>query len=366
VPNLLPGYRAIDDPSARAALQHAWGVETPSSEGLGINQVFQAISSGSVKAMLVIGDSPNFSNGELGDVVEAAQGLEFLVVQDTFLTGLAQVAHVVLPSVTFAEKEGTFTNLERRVQPLRKILDIKNTEARPDWWIISEIAKAMNTQGFDYHCPAQVLDEISSVVLFYTGITYQRLLSKRGLLVPVILPSFPLPSQLHPAMGGQNAGIQWPCTTSEDEGTSVLYTETFPTGKAKFTPLDIVEAPVMTTADFPLLFLPGRVLHQAQRQMGVLSAGQKNYIQFDELLELHPEDAANMGILEGDWVEVVSSRERVQAKVRLTDEVYRGTVSATFLFGQLITRLESSEDPDPMSHVPGLSMTPVKLSKLQA
>ncbi|MDA0988143.1 MAG: molybdopterin-dependent oxidoreductase [Chloroflexi bacterium] len=366
VPNLLPGYQAIDDVSARAAMQQVWGVDLPSGRGVGINDVFQSVSAGNVKAMLVVGDSPSFSNGDLGDIIETAQSLEFLVVQDTFLTGLAQVADVVLPSVTFAEKEGTFTNLERRVQPLRKVLDIQRTESRPDWWIICEIAKAMNGQGFDYHCPAQILDEISSLIPFYAGITYQRLLSKKGLLVPLLMPNFPLPSQLHPSTGGQNAGIQWPCTTPEDEGNSVLYAEGFPSGKARFIPLEMGEAPTMTTADFPFLFLPGRVLHQSQQEMEIVVAGQKNHIQRDELLKLHPLDAADMGINEEDWVEVISHSERIRAKARLTEEAFRGTVSATFLFGDLMTRLESSEDPDPMSRVPRLPLTPVRLAKLEA
>ena len=366
VPNLLPGYQAIDDVSARAALQQAWGVDLPSGKGVGINDVFQSVSAGNVKAMLVTGDSPSFSNGDLGDIIEMAQSLEFLVVQDTFLTGLAQVADVVLPSVTFAEKEGTFTNLERRVQPLRKVLDIQRTESRPDWWIICEIAKAMSGQGFDFHCPAQILDEISSLVPFYAGITYQRLLSKKGVLVPLLMPNFPLPSQLHPSTGGHNAGIQWPCTTPEDEGNSVLYAEGFPGGKARFIPLEMGEAPTMTTADFPFLFLPGRVLHQSEQEMKIVVAGQKNHIQRDELLKLHPEDAAGMGIREEDWVEVISYSERIRAKARLTEEAFRGTVSATFLFGDLMTRLESSEDPDPMSRVPRLPLTPVRLAKLEA
>ena len=365
VPHLLPGYSAVEDQSARAAVQQAWGVEPPSSKGMGINEVFQAVSAGRIKAMMVVGDSPNFSNGELGDVLEAAQGLEFLVVQDTFLAGLAQVADVVLPSVTFAEKEGTFTNLERRVQPLRKVLEVQNTEARPDWWIVCEIAKAMNAQGFDFHCPAQVLDEISSLVPTYAGITYQRLLSKKGVLQPLTLPNFPLPSQLLPATGGQNAGIQWPCTTPDDEGSPVLYAEGFPNGKARFIPLEMREAPAMTTADFPLLFLPGRVLQQPHRELEILVVGQKNYIQRDELLELHPADAADLGIQEGDWVEVISPRERIRAKAGLTDSAFRGAVYATFLFGDLVTRLENSEDPDPMSSVPGLSVTPVRLAKLE-
>ncbi|MBI4282746.1 MAG: molybdopterin-dependent oxidoreductase [Chloroflexi bacterium] len=363
IPHLLPGYLPVEDPSARAALQRAWNVELPSSKGLGVNQVFQAVSAGRIKAMLVVGDSPAFSNDDLGDVIKAAQGLEFLVVQDTFPSALAQVAHVVLPSVTFAEKEGTFTNLERRIQPLRKVLEPQDTQARPDWWITCQIAKAMNAQGFDYQNSAQVLDEISRVVPTYAGITYQRLLSGRGVLEPSVPPNFPLPSQLHPTEGGQNAGLQWPCATPEDAGTPVLYTDSFPRGKARFNPLELKEAPVLTNADFPFLFIPGRMLHQPHRDMEIQVVGSKNRIHREELLELNPADATGLLIEEGDWVEVTSLREHIRARAHLTDKVLRGTVSATFLFGDLVTRLESSEDPDPMSRVSGLKVSPVRVEK---
>ena len=363
VPHLLPGYQALDDQSAGSAFESAWGVRLPSSSGIGARDMFQAVSAGRIKAMLVLGDSPSFSNGELGDVIEAAQGLEFLVVQDSFFSGLAQVAHVVLPSVTFAEKEGTYTNLERRVQPLREVLELKDTEARPDWWIVCQIAKAMNAPGFDYVSSPQVLDEISTLVPFYRGISYQRLISQADSTEQQAWPNHPIPSQLYPTQGGHNLGLQWPCASVEDQGTSVLYAEGFPGGKATLIPLAIADVPAMTTSEYPLLFLPGRVLHQPSRDTGLQVIGSKNFIRRNELLEIHPSDAAGYGIGEGEWVEVVSLGERIPARAKLTEQVFSGTVSATFLFGDLATRLESSEDPDPMSRVPGLKVLPVRVEK---
>ncbi|MBI2855309.1 MAG: molybdopterin-dependent oxidoreductase, partial [Chloroflexi bacterium] len=313
VPHLLPGYLSVEDDGARGTLEEAWGTELPSRKGLGIRDVFGAVSDGRVKAMLVIGDSPSFSDGGLGNVQEMAQGLEFLVVQDTFLSGLAQVAHVVLPSVTFAEKEGTFTNLERRVQPLRKVLEVESTQAMPDWWILCEIARAMNAQGFDYHCPAQVLDEIARLVPTYAGISYKRLLSKAGLLEPAQWPSNPLPSQLYPTASGQNDGLQWPCISQEGDDTPVLYADGFTQGKAKLTPMEMRAAPSMTTSEYPFLFLPGRVLHQPQIELQIQTNGRRNQISRDELLGLNPADAAGLNIAEGDWVEIASPRERIRA-----------------------------------------------------
>ena len=153
VPDLLPGYRSVDDADARALLGEAWGAEPPAGAGMGVAEAFRAAGDGRVKAMMVVGDSPSFHNGELGDVLEAAANLEFLVVQDTFLTGIAQTADVVLPAGTFAEKEGTYTNLERRVQPLRKAMEVRNSNAMPDWWIIREIAKGDERAGLRLPLP---------------------------------------------------------------------------------------------------------------------------------------------------------------------------------------------------------------------
>ena len=364
VPHLLPGYLSVEDEAARSALRDAWSAEVPSGKGLGIRDVFGAVTDGRLKAMLVIGDSPNFAEGELGNVQEMAQGLEFLVVQDTFLSGLAQVADVVLPSGTFAEKEGTFTNLERRVQPLRKVLDVQNTQAMPDWWILCEVAKAMNAQGFDYHCPAEVLDEIARLVPTYAGISYMRLLSKAGVLEPAGWPNSPLPSQLYPTAGGQNNGVQWPCVSQDEEGTTHLYAQGFPGGKAKLIPMEVTEVPSMTTSEYPFLFLPGRVLQQPQRDIQIQTNGKRNQISRDELLGLNPTDASRLNIGEGDWVEITSSREKIKARAQLNEKVFAGTALATFLFGDLASRLDASEDPDPMSKVPTLAPTPVTVAKL--
>ena len=362
VPGQLPGYLSLEE---SANISEAWGAELPSGPGLGINDVFQAASDGRVKAMLVVGDSPNFANGHIGDALQAAGQLDFLVVQDTFLSEIAQAADVVLPSVTYAEKEGTLTNLERRVQPLRKVLEVSNTQAMPEWWTICQIAQAMNAQGFDYHCPAQVLEEISRIVPMYAGISYQRLLAGASVLQPAGFPASPLPSQLYPTEGGQNQGIQWPCDSSDDPGVGILYGEGSADRRHTLVPMELNEVAGMTTPDYPLLFLPGRVLQQPQRGIEIDVVGEKNRIQRDEIMDIHPTDAASLGIGEGDWVEATSAREQIRARARISESATPKTVSITTLFGELATRLEESDDPDPMSKVPTLDMTPVRVAKVQ-
>ncbi len=368
VPHLLPGYRNVDDSDARLEIIEAWG-SAPDTKGLGVTDVFGAIDAGDVKAMLVIGDSPNFYNGELGDVLESAGKLDFLVVQDVFLNGLGEIADVVLPSATFAEKEGTYTSLERRVQPLRKVLELQNTQAMPDWWILCQIAQAMGMSGFTYHCPAEILDEIAKLVWQYSGITYQRMVAQQEVDQLILVPSFPLPSQLQPSNGGRNFGVQWPCVSLDDVGTQSLYTEGFPNGSARFIPLEMnleddIELP--TTDEYPLLLVPGRVLHQSQRQMEISLHEKKNHIQREEVIEIGRTDASTFGVVDGDTVEITSSRESISGILRVEDEVFTGTIRTTSLFGELATDLDGSDNPDPMSYVPTLALKPVKLSKITA
>ncbi len=362
VPHLLPGYRNLHDSSAREILEQHWGLSIPEETGLGLKEMFPAITSGDVKAMMIVGSSTNFSNGDLGDILESVKNLEFLVVQDAFLTDVGMLADVVLPSVTFAEKEGTFTNMERRVQPLRQVLEINNTYAMPDWWIITELAKAMGYNSFDYHCAAQILDEISNNIPFYAGIKYDRLLSKEGILEPAGIPNFPIPSQMIPASGGRNTGIQWPCLDVQDAGVKVLYTDIDDSNRFSMQSLEIVDGTDLTTKDYPFLFVPGRVLHNSD-DMKIEVINNKNIIVRDEVLQLNPEDAKRLDIRDFEKVQLESADEKLTFRARIVEESFVGVVSSTALFGSLITQLDASEDPDPMGNVPTLITKAVRVSK---
>jgi predicted molibdopterin-dependent oxidoreductase YjgC len=199
----------------------------------------------------------------------------------------------------------------------------------------------------------------------YAGISYQRLLSRESVLQPAGMPDNPLPSQLYPTEGGQNFGVQWPSASPDDPGVSILYAQDSHARKHKLLPMEIKGVPAMTTPDYPLLFLPGRVLQQPQRGIEIEVIGEKNHIQRDEILQLHPSDAASLGIGEGEWVEAISARERVRAKAHISEATTPKTVSATFLFGELAARLEESDDPDPMSKVPTLDMAPVRVAQAE-
>ena len=180
--------------------------------------------------MLVIGDHANFTNGKLGDGIAALDTLEFLVVHDTFLSPAAQRADVVFPRVTFAEKDGTFTNLERRIQRLEPALQFPAGEARPESWVICELARRMNATGFHYHSAEEVMDEIARLVPTYGGISYQRLEEEGGLVLRTNLES-PQPTQVLYS-SKEHRGIQWPCSQEDASSTVTLYSNGFPRGKA--------------------------------------------------------------------------------------------------------------------------------------
>ena len=371
VPHLLPGYRDTDDQDSRRAVEETWGAMVPFERGLGVRGILDAARRGQIKAMFVVGDSPRFYPGaaantpdpgsEEPDALAALDNLEFLVVQDHFLSPAAQRANVVLPRSTFAEKEGTCTNLERRIQSFRPAITLKNSEAQPEWWTICQVAQRMNTAGFDFSGPAAVMDEIAQLVPMYGGVSHRRL-EADARLVARPDPSNPLPIQVLYS-DKEYRGIQWPCPEEAHAGTSVLYADGFPNGTVRLI------APNFTTADYrrpegyPFLFVPGRVLLQPQQEMEVVK-GRLNGISREELVYLHPEDAAGLAIEDGDMVEVRSSNQVFRGRALIRETGHRGTVCSTSLFGALAVELQASEDPDPMSRVPGLVISPAMVVKV--
>ena len=368
VPHLLPGYRDMGNRQQRDAVDDVWGGMVPIETGLDLRGILDSINQGEIKAMFIVGDSASFNpggladwadpNGQDGDFLAALESLDFLVVQDHFLSPTAQKAHVVLPRSAFTEKEGTYTNLERRVQRLRPVITLKNSEARPEWWTICQIAQRMNAGGFDFASPSAVMDEIAELVPSYGGISHERL-EAEAILVARPDPSNPLPIQLLYSEKEHN-GLQWPCPDGEHGGTTVLYAEGFPDGKARpIAPnFQVMEQPAHE--GYPILYVPGRVLLQSQREIEV-TKGRLNRINRDELIELSPEDARDLGIEAGDPVEVRTPFQRFRGRATIKDDAHRGVVSSVGLFGQLAVELEASEEPDPMSKVPGLVIMPAEV-----
>ena len=389
---MLPGSVPITDSDALERVSGAWGVSLPVEQALGVRDVAPAARDGRLKAAVVIGDHATFHDGTLDDVPGALEGLEFLLAVDTFMSPIAERADVVLPASAFLETKGTYTNLERRIQPLKQVFKLKTVDARPSSEIISDLARRMGAQGFDFDGPEQVLDEIAKVVPHYAGVSYQRLLDEA---VTTIRPSTdnPLPTQVQYS-DKVSMGIQWPCTSAAHAGTPVLYEESFLHGKAHVAALTWREQPQHEDTEFPLLLAHGRVLVQPEQAMDVVQverapkrhpvvalpmavgagAGQpqeaplatghglRNRIEREEHLVLTAADAQKAGVSDGQHVKAVTrTGKEIAAVVQVSPEGLRGVVSVTTLFGELASEMDASVHPDAMNHVPRLEVEPVRL-----
>ncbi len=372
LPDRLPGYAKVDDDEARQTLESAWGSSLPNTPGFGAAEALSRAMEGRVKAILLAGESPNLENGELGDGLAALEALEFLVVIDSFLGQAAQRASVVLPRSTFAEKEGTFTNLERRVQRFSPILQQGKSSqqngsgqrgasgARPESWIISQLAQRMNVPGFDHDSAAETMDEIAKVTSIYSGISYTKLDAGGGIVFRTLLES-PQPTQVLYS-GREHPGIQWPCFNPDDKGTPILYDGGFTDRKAEVETPQFQSVSKPLDPEFPAWLVPGRVLQQFDRELTVLK-GKHNQIVRKELLELNPVDAASWDIGEEDLVEVVAQGYRMSGWAHINESVPPGVIATTSLFGQMISDIEVSEEMIPASRLPGLKIRPARIIK---
>ena len=359
VPDRLPGYRWVSNPNDRQALETLWDSSIPEIPGLHLAQIMEAAASGRIKSMFLIGASPNFTNGKLGDGLAALDNLEYLVVCDSFLTDAAQRADVVLPRATFAEKDGTFTNLERRIQRLKPGKSLPEGGARPEWQVICDVAHKMGAPGFIQASPSETMDEIARVAPVYAGVSYRSLANQGGLTFKTDLKS-PQPTQVLYA-SREDRGLQWPVQDG-GKGTPVLHEGGFKHRRAEPTTPAFLSADVELDADFPLWFVPGRVLLQQEREIKIIQ-GRRNSIQRNEIVELNPVDAASMSIEEGANVVVEMSIGSLVGLATINEAVPVGVVASTSLFGQLAIDLQISDEMEPASRVPGLDIRPARLSK---
>ena len=359
VPDRLPGYRFVSNPEDRQALETLWDTSISDIPGLRLTHIIDAAASGRVKSMFLIGDSPNFTNGKLGDGLAALDNLEFLVVCDSFLTDVAQRADVVLPRATFAEKDGTFTNLERRIQRLKPGRDLPENGARPEWRVICDVAHKMGAPGFLLASPSETMDEIARVAPVYANVSYRALDNQGGLVFKTDLKS-PQPTQMLYA-SREDRGLQWP-VQKDGSGSSVLYEDGFKDRKAEPITPAFVSTVDAADADYPLWFVPGRVLLQQEREIKIVP-GRRNTIERDEIVELNPADAASMSIEEGGKVVVEMAIGRLAGLARINKAVPVGVVASTALFGQLAVDLQSSDETEPASRVPGLDIRRARVSK---
>ena len=362
IPNRLPGGGPLFDDENRARVEEVWGAQLPPPRrSMGVAEMLAAAASGDIQTMLVVGDSPNFTNGLLGDGLTALEQIDFLVVMDTFLTQPAQIADVVLPRVTFAEKDGTFTNLERRIQRVRPAVSVKNNDAMPEGWVFEQLAERLGIGGISYDDPAALMDEIASVTQLYGGVSYDRLARESSLVMQTGVES-PRPTQIL-YTSREERGIQWPCSAADSPTSPVLYADGFPNGKAEPGAPRFRIVDWESEADYPALLAPGRVLLQQERDTQI-EYGDLNTIVRDEEVHLNPDDAAAWRLADGDPVVVTTAANQITGIAKSNGTVPRGVVAVTTLFGELAIELQVSEDVNPMARVPGLQIEPCRVEPL--
>jgi len=340
LPNVLPGYQKVTDADKRGKFEEAWDCSLLSEPGLTHVEMFRAIHSGEIKALYSMGENPILAEADANHVREAIEKLEFFVAQDIFLTETAELADVVLPAAAFAEKDGTFTNTERRVQRVRKAVEAPG-EARPDWWIICQLAKKMGAAGFDFSEPEQIMREAASLTPQYAGIDYERI---------------------------EWNGLQWPCTAPDHLGTPFLYAEKFSTanGKAQFKPLEYRPPAETPDEQYPLVLTTDRSLYHFHtssmtgRVEGLVTAHP------EERLMIHPSDAEKWGVSDGEEVEVASRRGDARMKAQVTDICPVGVVSLTFHFANAPTNELTHAALDPVAKIPETKVCAVRIQKLGA
>lgn len=335
LPNFLPGYISVVSASDRGKLAGQWQVEgLPSRPGLTMVEMINASAEGKLKAMYIIGEEVVISNPNSDHVCKALQQLEFLVVQDIFLTETAKLADVVLPGACWAEKEGTFTNTERRVQWTNLVIrPIRETKA--DWEIISQIGSKL---GFElsYSCVEDILHEINEVIPSYHGITPERI--KHDM-----------------------AGLFWPCPSSEHAGTPILYTNSFNTanGKAKVIPVEFYPSDEFTSQEYPLILTTGRMgLHYnsgslTRRSRSLIKRARELYV------EIHPSDAGKYDIQADSRVSITTKRGEIAAKAVITEKILPGVVFMPFHFSG-VNRL-TSDAMDSRAKIPEFKVVACKI-----
>ena len=335
LPNVFSGYQPVDNAIIREKFENAYNVSLSVSKGLTVTEMMQAACKGEIKALYIMGENPLLSDPNTNHIKEAFKNLEFVAVQDIFLTETAEIADVVFPSAVFAEKDGTFTNTERRVQRVRKALNPPG-EALPDWQIIARLSNLMGYK-MDYSSASDILDEIASVTPSYGGINFTRL---------------------------DHSSLQWPCPTTDHPGTKFLHKDKFTRGLGKFVAVEYHEPPELPDADYPYILSTGRVLYHYHTGTMTRKSEGLSEICPENLVEINPEDAVKIGIANDDMVKVASRRGEVSVKVKVTDKSPQGVVFMPFHFIESPANVLTSDCLDPVAKIPELKVCAVSVVKV--
>lgn len=345
LPAVFPGYQSVSDPGVRGKFERAWGVKLPEIPGMtNIDMMHAESGSGdasdpdkSLKAMFIMGENPFVSDPDLGHVRNMLHNLEFLAVADIFLTDTAKAADVVLPAVTFAEKTGTITSSERRVQLMRKAIEPIGS-ARPDSKIIMELSKRLG-YAMDYDSPAEIMEEICMLTPIYGGIYHDRL--------------------------DKEWGLQWPCPDRRHGSTQYLHKYSFTRGRGMFQPASHIVPAESADDQYPFVLITGRVYHHYHTGTMSRKSRLHNREYPESLIEIHPEDADKLDLVgAGEKVRLTSRRGSCVFTVKLTDRVAPGHVFANFHFNESPVNFLTVNASDPVAKCPEFKICAVKVEKV--
>lgn len=334
LPGDLTGYQKVANPDSLAKFEKAWGVKLSDKVGLTVTEIMNACEDGDIRFLYIMGENPMISDPDINHVKKALDKLDFLVVQDIFLTETAELADIVLPAASFAEKDGTFTNTERRVQRIRKAIEPVG-QAKADWEIIMKI---MNALGYEktYNHASEIMDEIASLTPQYGGIDYLRI---------------------------EEEGLQWPCPTKDHPGSKYLHNGGFAKGRALFRPAEYIESAELPDKDYPYILTTGRMLyHYHTRSMTGRVEGINNLFP-ESYIEIHPDTANKLKVKHGDKVKISSRRGEIITSAKVSDIVEEDVLFMPFHFAEGAANYLTNCAIDPIAKIPEFKVCAISVNK---
>ena len=334
MPHEYPGYRHVSDEATRALFESAWGRPLSAEPGLRIPNMLDYAIEGSFKALYCVGEDIAQSDPDTQHVTHALESMECVIVQDLFLNETAMYAHVFFPGASFLEKSGTFTNAERRISPVRRVMAPKN--GFEDWEITAKLSAAMGYE-MKYNHASEIMDEIAALTPTFSGVSFKKL--------------------------DEFGSIQWPCNDEHPEGTPTMHVDEFVRGKGKFFVTDYVPTTEKVTAKYPLILTTGRIL--SQYNVGAQTRRTKNVSwHHEDLVEIHPHDAEERGVKEGDWVGINSRAGETVLRVKITDRVQPGVIYTTFHHPESGANVITTDNSDWATNCPEFKVTAVQVTRV--
>jgi formate dehydrogenase major subunit len=334
MPHEFPGYRHVNDNEARAEFESAWGVKLSLDPGLRIPNMLDLAAEGSFKALYCVGEDIAQSDPDTTHVTHALESMECVIVQDLFLNETAMFAHVFFPGASFLEKNGTFTNAERRISPVRKVMAPKN--GMEDWEITTKLSAALG-YPMQYRHASEIMDEIAELTPTFKGVSFKKL--------------------------DELGSIQWPCNDEAPTGTPTMHVDTFVRGKGKFFITQYVPTTEKVNGKYPLILTTGRIL--SQYNVGAQSRRTQNVAwHHEDIIEVHPHDAQERAIQDGDWVGVTSRSGETVLRVKITERVQPGVVYTTFHHPESGANVITTDNSDWATNCPEYKVTAVQVKKV--